>query len=91
MGHLNVNDVLTTTARHREEQEMSYLIARKVCDFVKEKWHNRKINKRLATDVLKLLNGEFFGVYYEARYGMFHLKIERKDGEKTDVYLRVVV
>ena len=80
MGHLNVNDILITTARYREEQEISYHIARKVCDFIKEKWHNKKINKRLAADVLKLLNGEFFGVYYEARYGMFHLKIERKDG-----------
>ncbi|OHB71276.1 MAG: hypothetical protein A2W17_04285 [Planctomycetes bacterium RBG_16_41_13] len=80
MGHhLDTNQILTMVSRYAEQQEITYHIARKVCDFIKEKWHGKKINKRLATDVLKLLNGEFHTIYYEARYGMFHLKIDRKD------------
>lgn len=77
-NHLDADAIIEAARQEDSKQRLYYEIAKHVCDMITVKWDGRKINKRLATDAYKVINDNvpgLFTVYYDTRYGMYHLEI----------------
>lgn len=58
------------------KKESLYLIDA-ICTVAK-KWNGKKINKRFATDVQKIIGEQGYIAHYRPQYGMFHIDIDYK-------------